>query len=214
MLIAMKNHPARPRDPNQLGKLVVDLSVEEWESNSNLERLKHWVKEKVAQGFYEDRSARLRLTAINLLQSVMKRTEPQDFSWIWEHLDMLWERYSQTKKINSQSLQTYAARVKSTLRHFLKETMPLLSENEEQIPLFKEGMPDANKPSPFAMQRLQEEFSKKEVVLFLPASGINSHFAYKIAFSLLTQAKDFVPTDSVFLELVKTLNKSLEKKIR
>jgi hypothetical protein len=29
MLTAMQKHPKRPRDPNQLGKLIVDLSVGE-----------------------------------------------------------------------------------------------------------------------------------------------------------------------------------------
>lgn len=36
MLSGMQKHPKRPRDPNQLGKLIVDLSVGEADDSKNL----------------------------------------------------------------------------------------------------------------------------------------------------------------------------------
>lgn len=36
MLSGMQKHPKRPRDPNQLGKLIVDLSVGEADDSQNM----------------------------------------------------------------------------------------------------------------------------------------------------------------------------------
>ena len=36
MLSGMQKHPKRPRDPNQLGKLIVDLSVGEADDSKNM----------------------------------------------------------------------------------------------------------------------------------------------------------------------------------
>ncbi len=36
MLSGMQSHPTRPRDPNQLGKLIVDLSVGEADDSKNM----------------------------------------------------------------------------------------------------------------------------------------------------------------------------------
>ncbi len=36
MLSGMQRHPKRPRDPNQLGKLIVDLSVGEADDSKNM----------------------------------------------------------------------------------------------------------------------------------------------------------------------------------
>ena len=36
MLSGMQKHPKRPRDPNQLGKLIVDLSVGDADDSKNM----------------------------------------------------------------------------------------------------------------------------------------------------------------------------------
>ncbi|MBL9002890.1 MAG: hypothetical protein JNJ46_01520 [Myxococcales bacterium] len=84
------------------------------------EEVKPWVDAMAKRGIYGIESARLRISALTQIVSVLGPEEASDVSFLLSHVDDLGRRFARLKMAKPETVNTYVTRVRQTLADFLR----------------------------------------------------------------------------------------------
>jgi hypothetical protein len=190
--------------PNNLGAVAPPVNP-----SPSLDDVCTWTTVKSERGEIPPTSARLKLTSLRQLTSVLGSDEPREAAWVLENLRDIARRWATLNSSRPETARTYESRARGALEDYLAwikdptgfkfKRTPQRTEKDEKPQAKAQPVqstafaPPAPPPvaTPSAFRAFPLGTDRGDFVFQFPPGGITSRDAKKIACHLFTLATDF-----------------------
>ncbi len=178
-------------------------------NDASVDEVIAWAQKMADRGTLDAKTVQLKTNALRQLVSVLDADEHMDLTTIVNNVDHLGKRWAIKNSANPETTRTYIGRARTLLNSFFdyqrdpmgfepqgKKGAAAAASGESARPKRKRKAPSTPEAQPQSSPSSSFRFPLGDGRVFrfdLPAEGINSRDAKRIAYHLMTLANDFDP---------------------